>query len=81
MEMFILSEVSRQLLERETLKTDDVGLWNEAFEACASPSEWKDFLTRHRKEAFSARLEEIYTQLQRTYQAPLRRVRTFFLED
>ena len=81
MEMFVLSRLSRQLLDLTTLKIEGVNLWREAFDACSSPSEWKEFLARHQKDAFTARLREIYTEIQRTYKTPLRRVRNFSLEE
>ncbi|NNM67229.1 MAG: hypothetical protein HKM06_04355 [Spirochaetales bacterium] len=81
MEMFVLSRLSRQLLELASLKAEGVNLWYEAFEACSSPSEWKEFLARHQKEAFTARLTEIYTEIQRTYKTPFRRVRPVSWEE
>jgi len=61
MEMRILCELSRWILEDPSLKPRwGLALWREAFEACGSHREWSEFVQRHHSDPVLADLRGRY---------------------
>ncbi len=66
MEMRILCELSRKLLNEGSLR-DRWGEqnWSEAFHACGSPTEWREFAQRRSGESFLSELRTSYEAIAR----------------
>ncbi len=65
-----LVRVSRQLLEPTVRQSLPPELWEEAFEACASGSEWEDFCRQHGKSSAWPVVQNLWEHSQQPLRKP-----------